>query len=198
MTLENTDQTNDVVALIEQDHRDMRQMFTRLQTGDGDRAMLFEEMAAVLTAHSRAEESEVYPAIAKAGHAEEVTHAREEHAEADDLLAELKTLDHRSAEFNQLLTKLIDAVDHHIDEEESKALPALRDGLSAQRLAELAEAFRNRRGEELRAGPSPRQVGGSEMPKQKLYDKAVEHDIPGRSQMNKDELRDAVKAAEGE
>jgi hemerythrin superfamily protein len=196
--LDNTDQTNDVVALIVQDHRDMQQMFTRLQNGEGDRAMLFEQMAAMLTAHSRAEEAEVYPAIAKAGDAEAVKHAREEHAEADDLLGKLKTLDHDSVEFDQLLTKLIDAVNHHIQEEESEALPALKSGVNAQRLTQLAEAFRDRRAAELRGGPSPRQVGGSEMTKQKLYEKAVEHDIPGRSQMSKDELRDAVKAVEGE
>jgi iron-sulfur cluster repair protein YtfE (RIC family) len=188
----------DVVELIEQDHRDMEQMFARLQAGDGDRAMLFQQMAAMLTAHSRAEEAEVYPAIAGAGDDEEVQHAREEHAEADELLAKLKEADPGTPEFEELLTKLIAGVQHHIQEEETTALPALRAGVEPDRLAQLAEAFTARRGAELEAGPSPRQVGGSELTKQKLYDKAVEHDIPGRSQMSKDELLEAVKAAEGE
>jgi hemerythrin-like domain-containing protein len=186
----------DVVALIEQDHRDMEQLFNRLRTRQGDRALLFQQMAAMLTAHSRAEEAEVYPAIAKAGDTDEVGHAREEHAEADDLLASLKTMDPESAEFDETLQKLIDGVSHHIEEEESTALPALRAAVSAQQLAELAEAFTARRGAELQSGPSPRQVGGSEMTRQKLYEKAAEHGISGRSQMTKDELRDAVKSAE--
>ncbi|HZN72298.1 MAG TPA: hemerythrin domain-containing protein [Micromonosporaceae bacterium] len=188
----------DVVDLIMQDHRDLQQIFARLRTGDGDPALLFPEMAALLTAHSRAEEAEVYPAVAKAGDAEEVKHAREEHAEADDLLSKLKKLAPDSAEFANLLNKLMDAVDHHIEEEESAALPALRTGVDATRMAQLAEAFTNRRGEELESGPSPRQVGGSEMTKEKLYQKAVEHDIPGRSGMTKEELSEAVKAVEGE
>lgn len=189
--------SKDVVDLIVQDHRDMQQMFDRLRSGDGDRALLFEQMAAVLTAHSRAEEAEVYPAIEKAGDSDDVTHARQEHAEADDLLATLKTLDPDSTEFGEKLTKLIDAVSHHIEEEESSALPALREAVGTDRLAELAEAFAARRGEELRTGPSPRQVGGTEVTKDELYEKAVEYDIPGRAQMNKDELWDAVKAAKG-
>ena len=191
----------DVVSLIIQDHRDMQQMFARLQNGDGDRAMLFQQMAAVLTAHSRAEEAEVYPAIAKAADADEVKHAREEHAEADELLAALKDLDPQSPEFTEKLMKLmklIDGVNHHIEEEESTALPALKAGVDAQRLAELAEAFTTRRGAELEKGPSPRQVGGSELTKEKLYQKAAEHEIPGRSRMSKEELQEAVKAAEGE
>jgi hypothetical protein len=36
------------------------------------------------------------------------------------------------------------------------------------------------------------------MTKQKLYDKAGQPGIPGQSTMSRDELRDAVKTAEGE
>ena len=188
----------DVVDLIIQDHRDMQEMFAKLRNGGGDPLRVFQQMAAILTAHSRAEESEVYPAIARAGDKDEVTHAREEHAEADELVAKLKRLDPESAEFLEVLGKLIEGVQHHIEEEESTALPALRSGLGPDRLAELADRFLARRGEELETGPSPRQVGGSEMTRDKLYRRAAEHDIPGRSRMSKDELMEAVKAAEGE
>jgi hemerythrin superfamily protein len=159
---------------------------------------LFQQMAGVLTAHSRAEEAEVYPAVADASDPEEVKHAREEHAEADDLLASLKGMDPESPEFMEKLSKLIEGVSHHIEEEESTALPALRSGVDAARLAQLAEAFTARRGAELEAGPSPRQVGGSELTKEKLYAKAADHNIPGRSAMSKEELQEAVKSAEGE
>jgi hypothetical protein len=155
-------------------------------------------MAAVLTAHSRAEEAEVYPAIAKTADPEQVHHAREEHAEADEILTKLKTSDPDSTEFDELLAKLVEGVQHHIEEEETTTLPALRSGADPRRLDQLAEAFLARRGAELATGPSPRQVGGSELTKQKLYEKAAEHDIPGRSQMTKEELMEAVKAAEGE
>jgi hemerythrin superfamily protein len=188
----------DVVALIVQDHRDMQQIFNRLRSGQGDRRLLFQQMAALLTAHSRAEEAEVYPAIAEAGESDVVVHAREEHAEADELLTGLREMDADSAEFEQNLNKLIDAVLHHMQEEESSALPALRDGADSRRLAALADAFVTRRGEELLGGPSSRQVGGSELTRAKLYEKAREQDIAGRSQMSKDELLEAVKAAEGE
>jgi len=187
----------DVVTLIIQDHRDMQQLFARLRGGEGDRELLFQQMAAMLTAHSRAEEAEVYPVLAKAGESDEVTHAREEHAEADEMLGTLKTLDPHSDRFEELLTKLMDAVEHHIEEEESTHLPALRAVVGGDRLAELAGAFTVRRGAELEGGPSPRQVGGSELSREKLYAKAAEHDISGRSQMTRDELREAVKTAEG-
>jgi hypothetical protein len=43
----------------------------------------------------------------------------------------------------------VGAVTHHVEEEESEILPALRDALDAGRLEELGEAFERRRIEEL-------------------------------------------------
>src|SRR5688500_10778395 len=81
----------DVITLIEQDHRAMEELFERLQSGSADRGLLFQQMAAMLAAHSRAEEAEVYPEIARAaGEEQEIDHAREEHAQADELVAQLK------------------------------------------------------------------------------------------------------------
>jgi hypothetical protein len=39
-------------------------------------------------------------------------------------------------------------------------------------------------------------VGGSELTKDKLYQQAAEHEIAGRSTMNKEQLQEAVKSAE--
>lgn len=189
----------DVITLIEQDHRALEELFERLQSGSADRELLFQQMAAMLTAHSRAEEAEVYPAIAKSGEQDEVEHAREEHAQADELIAQLKTMDPESTDFSEVLARLIDAVNHHVAEEESTTLPALRDSVDGERLEQLAQAFLTRRGQELENGPSPRQIdpdtgrGGGERTKAELLKQAAERDLPGRSQMNKDELREALK-----
>ncbi len=184
----------DAITLIMQDHREFERLFQLLRERKGDRELYFQQLAAILTAHSRAEEAEVYPMLAKAGEKDEAKHSREEHAEADDLVAKLKRLDADSAEFDQTLMKLIAGVQHHIEEEESQALPALRQGLSETQLMELGEAFALRRGTELEHGPRARQLGGSEVTRDKLYEKAKEHNISGRSHMTKEELQEAVKS----
>lgn len=156
-------------------------------------------MAAVLTEHSRAEEAEVYPAIAQSGEQDEIEHAREEHAQADELIAQLRTMDPESVEFSEGLARLIDAVTEHVTEEEATTLPALRDSVDGNRLDQLAVAFLARRGQELENGPSPQQVdpdtgqGNGEQTKADLLKQAVARDLPGRSQMTKDELREALK-----
>lgn len=52
----------DVVDLITQDHREVEALFERLEKEPDQRPMLVPVVAALLVAHSRAEEAEVYPA----------------------------------------------------------------------------------------------------------------------------------------
>jgi hypothetical protein len=100
--------------------------------------------------YSRAEEAEVYPAARdEAGKAEDVAHSQEEHAEAEAILERLRSLDHRSDEFDSTLEELIDGVTHHVEEEESSVLPGMRERLSPERLEELGDAFVSARAEHM-------------------------------------------------
>ncbi|MGW4110824.1 hemerythrin domain-containing protein [Actinosynnema sp. NPDC004786] len=51
----------DVVDLIMQDHREVERLFAELKDHPEKRPLLVPVLTAVLTAHSRAEEAEVYP-----------------------------------------------------------------------------------------------------------------------------------------
>ena len=78
----------DAITLIKADHRLLDGLLDRLEAGSGDRRALVEEVTARLTAHARAEEQQVYPAIKEAGTGEgdEVDHAYQEHWQAEHLL----------------------------------------------------------------------------------------------------------------
>ncbi|TDD71043.1 hypothetical protein E1262_07930 [Jiangella aurantiaca] len=79
--------SRDVVDLIEKDHREIERLFELLRTDPGQRDLAVTEVMALLVAHSRAEEAEVYPvARDEAGETEEVAHSQEEHAEAEAFL----------------------------------------------------------------------------------------------------------------
>lgn len=182
---------DDAITLITQDHRRMEELFDRLQSEPDQRPRLLDEIEAVLTAHSRAEEDEVYPATAEAADEEDqVQHSTEEHHEAEELLRRLKDCDPNSEEFEDRRQEFVDAVKHHVDEEESEILPALERAVSQKRVKELGEAFSRRREEELK------RFGLGSIPKQReLYEEAQELDIKDRSKMNKEELAEAVQKA---
>jgi hemerythrin superfamily protein len=176
----------DVVDLIMQDHRQVEELFEKLKSHPEQRAGLVPVLTTLLTAHSRAEEAEVYPAAAQAGGEEEVEHSQEEHVEADQLLARLAQTDPASAEFESVLDELVDAVTHHVEEEESTVLPGMRERLSEDRRTQLGDAFLASRAEHL--GEQPEDIT-----KEQLEQQAANMDVAGTSDMSKQELAEELR-----
>jgi hemerythrin superfamily protein len=177
----------DVVDLIMQDHREVERLFDELKDSPEKRPNLLPVLTTLLTAHSRAEEAEVYPVAAtEAGEKEEVSHSQQEHIEADQLLAKLAQTDPTSAEFDTVLQNLIDAVSHHVEEEETKVLPGMRSNLSDERRAELGEAFVASRKQHLGEQPG-------DMTKEQLVQQASNADISGTSGLSKEQLKKKVE-----
>lgn len=178
----------DVVDMIMSDHREVERLFDQLMREPQRRRMVLPVVTALLVAHSRAEEAEVYPAARdEAGEADEVEHSQAEHVEAEGILEQLAGMDPTDSGFESTLQELIDAVTHHVEEEESSVLPGLRQRLSAERLAELGEAFAQRRAEHL--GDMP-----GEATRDELLQQAQNAGIEGSFSMSKAELKSALKA----
>jgi hemerythrin superfamily protein len=176
----------DVVDLITQDHRELQRMFEELKTDPSRRKALAPVMSTLLFAHSRAEESEVYPAARAAGGEEDVEHSQEEHLVADQLAERLTGMDPESDEFGEVLEELIEAVTHHLEEEEEDVLPHMRERMSAEELGELGERFLAARAEHL--GDQP-----DDMTKAQLEQQARNIDLEGASSMSKEELKSELE-----
>jgi hemerythrin superfamily protein len=188
----------DAVTLIKKDHRLMEQLFAKLKTGDGDQRELVTEIEARLTAHARAEETEVYPTIAKTAGKVDAEHGTYEHLEAEHKLRKVRNLI-ASPHFDQALEEFVAAVAHHVREEESELLPALQKAADKHTLERLGLAFERTRIDELSTSgyeDAPESAAGDNLgdaTREELYEKAKKADIPGRSHMNKDDLIEALR-----
>jgi len=177
----------DVVDVIMQDHREVERLFEVLRTEPEKRAGTVPVLVGLLTAHSRAEEAEVYPAARDEAEAEDkVAHSQQEHAEADEILSRLSECDPESAEFDSVLNELVEAVTHHVEEEESDVLPAISSGLSDSRREELAEAFLESRTRHL--GDTPDDITKAERVQQ-----ARNAGITGATSKSADEIERELK-----
>ncbi|GGJ78706.1 hypothetical protein GCM10011583_07830 [Streptomyces camponoticapitis] len=152
------DTEHDVVALILQDHRTMEDLFRRMRSVEEDRAAALREFAGLLIAHADAEETEVYPALRRFRNIDddEVEHGEEEHDEGNEALLDLletglEAGDVGSAAWDEKLENLVEAVNHHLDEEERTILNGARENVPAERRAELGVAFREERARQLAA-----------------------------------------------
>lgn len=134
----------DVVELILEDHRRFEELFRGLRDRNSDRSTLLGELAALLVAHAEAEEHEVYSALKRYKEVddEEVDHGAEEHAEGHQaLLALMEVADTQSDEWESKLEELVQALNHHVDEEERTILNDAREQVSDDRRAELGRLF---------------------------------------------------------
>jgi hemerythrin superfamily protein len=182
----------DVVDMIMADHREVERLFDLLESQPDQRARNLPVLSALLIAHSRAEEAEVYPvARDEAGASDEVAHSQEEHLEAEQILERLQTADPASTEFDRVLSELVEAVSHHVEEEESSVLPAMRSGLDDGRRKELADAFSRSRADHLGEMPG-------EATKDELLQMAENVELSGASSMSKQELERKLERQAGQ
>ena len=133
---------NDLISVIISDHRAFERTFQELENGGGSsehRRDLADNLIAELMRHSVAEEQHMYPAAREAldDGDEVVDHELEEHAEAEQIMKELEGVEATDDRFDELVSKLIGEVRHHLEEEEENLLPRLQAACSADQLREL-------------------------------------------------------------
>ena len=147
-----TDQ-RDVIEVLTHDHREVEEMFAELESLRGAdteeakqrRKDLADQVTIELVRHSVAEEVLVYPKVAKQVSKEEVEHAREEHAEAEETLARLEKLDADDPGFDDELATLMAEIRHHIEDEEGQMFAHMRQVIDQDELRSLGkqvEAFK--------------------------------------------------------
>ncbi len=131
----------DIDHLIADDHAIVERQFQHLEAGRGDRRVLVDQIAFELALHAFAEETVLYPKWLELGMEEDNQDAREEHAGIKDLLVTLARTEPGEQEFETALTELIRLTRHHVDDEESKELPAFREKVGAEQMATLGKEF---------------------------------------------------------
>ena len=170
------DEQRDVIEILSTDHREVEAMFTELETlmqtrsgtDDDLRKDLADQITIELVRHAVAEEVVVYPAVKEKVSEEEAERAKQEHAEAEQTLKSLESLDADDPGFEPQMRKLMQEIREHVAEEEGETFPHMREVMSPDELTELGkrvEAIKamaptrphpsvpNDRGKRLAAGP---------------------------------------------
>lgn len=133
-----------ILELIEQDHRKVESLFEEMKkTKDSKKSMkLFNEIYKELNLHAKAEELVFYPAMREYDEtAEYIEEAEEEHEDAEALLEEMKEFNPKDDEFKEKLEELVEAIQHHVKEEESEIFEAVRKCMDEKQLNTLGEEF---------------------------------------------------------
>jgi hemerythrin-like domain-containing protein len=181
----------DAIALLTADHNRVRGLFARFKEADEaeDVAAMRDLAAAIATelrVHTRIEEEVFYPEVRRGSDELEETVAEgiEEHHVVDVLLDEVEGLEPGAEDWVAKMTVMIENVEHHAGEEEHELFPAVRRTFSADDLAQQTERLEARK-KELGA---PTVADKEHLTVEELRSLAQEQEIPGRSQMDREEL----------
>lgn len=139
-----TQADEDVITLLTRQHREIRELFAKLDTATGEqRRDTFRSLVRMLAVHETAEEEVVHPAARSTEGGEPVVEARlgEEHR-AKELLSTLDDMGPDAEGFDTLLVQLREDVLAHADHEEREEFPRLRTAYSVDQLRGMAVAVR--------------------------------------------------------
>lgn len=137
-TLFNKDTTTDVLELLEAQHREVDDLFARIEQGQGDRREVFLELADKLAAHATVEEKVFYPAVMARNTNGLLHESVEEHLAIKRVLADLIEMKLDDDSFKAKIAVLKESVSHHAHrEEETKLFPLVRAAFSADERAAL-------------------------------------------------------------
>ena len=128
----------DVIELLQQDHRKVEGLFNDYQSTQDDDTV--EQICRELEMHTTVEEEIVYPRLAEID-PELEQHAEEEHDKAKELIDQIRA---KPEDVAGLVQQLQQAVQHHVNEEETKAFPEMRARLGAE-LDDLGSAVEERK-----------------------------------------------------
>jgi hemerythrin superfamily protein len=139
------DNARTVIDVIIEDHREVEELFQQSASASAadttELRRVTDLIIAELVRHSVAEELYLYPAFREhlEGGDDLADHEISEHAEAEETMKQLESMDPADAEFRPTLERLVAEIRHHIQGEEEDALPRLAASCPRDRLVELGE-----------------------------------------------------------
>jgi iron-sulfur cluster repair protein YtfE (RIC family) len=180
----------DALQLLTADHNRVRGLFKRFQAAEGENDAQAAKLATVifeeLEIHTKIEEEVFYPTVTKLGDEihELVTEGIEEHHVVDRVMEEVKALSPSDEEWAAKMKVLIENVEHHAEEEEQEMFPLIRKACDNDARTELGRRLEARKAE---LG-APTAADKENLSTEELQRLARVQEIPGRSNMNREEL----------
>jgi hemerythrin superfamily protein len=128
-TIMASSKTQDAIALLKHDHREVEQLFKEFESakGDGRKQKLARQICFELTVHTAIEEEIFYPACDGKVDEDLLKEAYVEHDAAKLLIAEIEAGDGKSDDFFDAKVQVLsEEIDHHVKEEEGELFPQVR------------------------------------------------------------------------
>ncbi len=136
----------EIYEALKKDHVKVKQILHEMlaipDTDDANRTRLVQMLRDELIPHARAEEAIFYNSLRTAASGKDLAmHGYREHLEAEGLLRMLQAQDKVNMDWKNTASKLLSALEHHIQEEEGNMFNEARKNFSAEEAQMMGSAF---------------------------------------------------------
>lgn len=178
----------DATRLLEHDHREVERLMARYEQSRDPHVL--RAICEELTIHMEVEEHEFYPQVTEKvdGARRLVDEGRREHDEVKQVIARLRDQDFLG-DVASLFSNVKERIEHHVREEEHELFPKVRQQIP-DALGRMADRIEQAKRRMQQSGTGD---GLEQRTKDELYQMAKEQEIPGRSDMTKDQLVSALR-----
>ena len=147
---------NDPMTILKADHREVRKLLTALgESEEGrEREQMTSEVEAALTLHMQIEENILYPAVSEFVGEEDEEEASIEHGLARETLSKMVSMVEMPG-FGAVAESLLGGIEHHVKEEETEILPALKEALPREDWLALGDAIAQAKADAGQPVPQP-------------------------------------------
>jgi iron-sulfur cluster repair protein YtfE (RIC family) len=148
----------DAIQFLKQQHEEAKKMFGRIeQAGAGERGQLWAKLSPELKAHEQNEEQHLYGPVAREAAGRDATlaewesHHQKEVREAEALIRKIDGANPSDQSWLAQVRELKSALEHHIQEEEGKIWPRIRQVWDAGKLEQAGRQMEATKGQAGRA-----------------------------------------------
>jgi hemerythrin-like domain-containing protein len=144
------------INFLERQHAELRNLFSQMnqETSEIRRSDLLERVATFLRNHSALEQRYFYPGVLTKETEKLVNEGRKDHKEAEEMLEDLLQSESFEDDFIKDFQKLVDAVQNHLQEEESSLFPKVVKEIPIATLVRIGEEMEEAYQLMDQAGPS--------------------------------------------
>jgi hemerythrin-like domain-containing protein len=136
--------TMNAIQLLKGEHDKAKRTFEEIQNaGAAERGEIWSKLQPELKVHEQMEETALYGPVARDARDETLTEWQQEHheevADAEALIDEIDGLDPASDEWLDKVEELLEALEHHIEEEEGDIWPRIQQVWDQTKLEQAGE-----------------------------------------------------------
>lgn len=135
---------------LKQEHQEVESMFQQIESDSTKGKEILPKLRQALLTHAHIEEQYFYPELERFDELKEMLkEARQEHKQVEKELQQISTTSLENGQWQSMITKMHQDVEHHVREEEGEMFPKVQRLLESEKLNQIGQKLEEAKAREM-------------------------------------------------